>query len=141
MGHVQGPFSRYSWKEKRTATPSRHRSFAGEKISEPMRRRLELTLPGGVALGSPSLQSRFSEHSNILFLDADAGLIRYSGRNDDRTATSSSVGSVLGTLVFSVILPNLLVIKSAEHMIKFFWYRYGTGDARQTNDGAASGRA
>jgi len=71
-------------------------------------------LPGGVALGSPSLQSRFIEHSNALFFVLAAGLIRYSGRNDDRMATSSSPGSFLGVLVFSVMLPNLLVITSTD---------------------------
>lgn len=75
------------------------------------------SLPGGVALGSPSLQSRFSQHSNVLFLDAAAGLIRYSGKKDDRTATSSSSGSLFGVLVFSVILPNLLVITSADMIV------------------------
>lgn len=44
-----------------------------------------------------------------------AGLIRYSGRKDDRTATSSSSsGSRFGVLVFSVMLPNLVVITSVD---------------------------
>jgi len=69
-----------------------------------------VVLPGGVALASPSLQSRFNEHSNALFFVTDAGLIKYSGNNDDKMATSSSSGFFLGVLVFSVMLPNLLVI-------------------------------
>lgn len=73
-----------------------------------------MILPGGVAFGSPRRHSFFSEHSNALFLDMAAGLIRYSGKNEDRMATSSSssVGAFLGVLVLSVMLPNLLVITS-----------------------------
>jgi len=68
-------------------------------------------------LGSPSRQSRFNEHSNARFFDTDAGLIRYSGKKDDRTATSSSAGSRFGVLVFSVMLSNLLVITSTDIVV------------------------
>lgn len=101
-----------------------------------------LTLPGGVAFASPSLHSRFSEHSNALFLDAAAGLIRYSGRNDDRTATSSSsASSLLGVLVFSVMLPNLLVITSTDMIALVLNHRKRvTNDDDDDDNGTASGR-